>query len=358
MNSNQHNHQEEEEEKEPQPHLLSVEIKHAIVNAKKRGLSNTAAAKEVAGLYDRPSLSHKTVKDVYNKYLTNGDVENQWNMLGRPTILDEEEREEVLEYAENNRKASCKDIVRELDLVVSRRTVNRILTKDGLKAYRAPKKFLITPANILERLKFAESHRRWDIEEWKKIVFSDESLFGLINSSGRIFVRRREGEAHREDTVQPHAKKTPMVMVWGAISFAGVGPLFRVEGTLKGDYYLEILRTRLPYHFPDLFGGELIFQQDNATPHKKTNVKEWLENRDVKTLEWPAQSPDLNVIEDVWNHLKYQMAGKVYEDLDEVWEELKVLWKKIPVDFIQDLYQSLPRRVQALHRAKGKNTKY
>ena len=76
-------------------------------------------------------------------------------------------------------------------------------------------------------------------------------------------------------------------------------------------------------------------------------------------MTWPAQSPDLNPIEHLWDHLKRRLGG--YENppggMEELWERVQVLWEKIGADMCQNLIESMPRRVEAVIKAKGGYTK-
>ena len=104
---------------------------------------------------------------------------------------------------------------------------------------------------------------------WKKYVFSDESSFSLFSSNGKIFVRRKSGNNYTADNIQ-HKNQSESLMVWGAISINGVGPLVRVdqlvegEDTLNGNRYLILLQRYLLQNYPYLKDQEGIFQQDNS----------------------------------------------------------------------------------------------
>jgi len=61
----------------------------------------------------------------------------------------------------------------------------------------------------------------------KTAIFSDESSFSVVNPNARIFLRRSE-DADYEDQIQ-YKTKSQVLIVWGAISYKGVGPWIRVE---------------------------------------------------------------------------------------------------------------------------------
>jgi DDE superfamily endonuclease len=51
----------------------------------------------------------------------------------------------------------------------------------------------------------------------------------------------------------------------------------------------------------------IIFQQDNDSKHKSHKAQKWMDDQGIVLLDWPAQSPDLNLIEHLWDHIKKQL---------------------------------------------------
>ena len=89
-------------------------------------------------------------------------------------------------------------------------------------------------------------------------------------------------------------------------------------------------------------------------------VTSWKNNHCLESLEWPAQSPDLNPIENLWMVLKKAISKrcpppKTLSDLQAV---IRVGWEKIPIEIVQTLIESMPRRVKQVIKAQGFATKY
>ncbi len=89
-------------------------------------------------------------------------------------------------------------------------------------------------------------------------------------------------------------------------------------------------------------------------------AKDWFQDNGFNVLPWPAQSPDLNPIEHLWDHLKKKLGGydKAPSGMIELWERVEEVWEKIDTEVCQNLIESMPRRVEAVLKAKGGYTKY
>jgi hypothetical protein len=152
------------------------------------------------------------------------------------------------------------------------------------------------------------------------------------------------------------------MMIWGCITFFGPGDLSRINGTLNSDFYLDILQDYVLGSFAwyRMDPATSIFQQDNSRVHTATSIQEWLSEQDFTVLKWPPNSPDLNIIEHVWSYLKRQLDHyeQAPQSVNELWKRVQDVWTNTPLDFLQELYNSMPRRMRELLRSKGGHIKY
>lgn len=336
--------------------LLNTPVKYEIVHLMKNGESSRKTALCINSSF-KLDIPHTTVAYIYNKYLRSGHIKNNWNQEGRPRKYDERDARVIVKSALKERRATSFDLANRFTKPIAASTVRRILVARGVKCRTAIQKYVISPVNQKIRVAFAKSHKIWNKENWNKVCFSDESRFELC-SSGKVKLRLRRGEE-----MQHALPKMQMgggsVMVWGMITSVGVGPLVRVNGTMDQERYIKLLGDHVYSNYPSIFEADgLIYQDDNAPAHRALNVKSWKSDMNMNFMDWPAQSPDLNIIENVWGLLKKRLKGRKFESEDELWDAIKLLWFKIPQEFIDKLYNSCPRRMEEVIKMKGRATKY
>jgi transposase len=255
-----------------------------------------------------------------------------------------------------------------LPQAVSVWTVRRRLREAGLIAKKIVKRPALKKKHISNRLEFVKKYREWTEEDWSLVVWSDESKINRICSDGIRYVWDDQPGRLTDRSVQGTVKfGGGSVMVWSCMSWYGPGYIAKIDETLDSQLYIEILKEDLQMSVEEwgLAKDEFIFQHDNDPKHTAKVTKAFLESSNLteeegRLLYWPAQSPDLNPIEHMWAYLKIQL-GKYPtrpKSCKELWERISVEWYKIPVEFCRQLIRSMPRRLQAVHRAKGKHTKY
>src|SRR5699024_9431199 len=90
------------------------------------------------------------------------------------------------------------------------------------------------------------------------------------------------------------------VMVWACFSYQGMNILVFIDRTMDITKYVNILANNLGRSVSDMSLSEFIFQQDNDPKHTSSFAKSFFNNKNIKTLCWPSQSPDLTPIQNLW----------------------------------------------------------
>ncbi len=149
-----------------------------------------------------------------------------------------------------------------------------------------------------KRLAWAKDKKDWTAAEWSKVMFSDESKFCISFGNQGPRVWRKRGEAQNPRCLRSSVKFPQSVMVWGAKSSAGVGPLCFLGSKVNTAVYQEVLEHFMLPAADQLYGdADFIFQQDLAPAHSAKATSTWFKDHGIPVLNWPANSPDLNPIE-------------------------------------------------------------
>ncbi len=208
-------------------------------------------------------------------------------------------------------------------------------------------------------LTWAVEKKNWTVAQWSKVLFSDESKFCISFGNQGPRVWRKSGEAQNPCCLKSSVKFPQSVMIWAAMSSAGVGPLCFLKSTVNTAIYQEILEHFMLPSADKLYGdADFIFQQDLAPAHTAKGTKSWFNDHGVTVLDWPANSPDLNPIENLWSIVKRKMRDTRPNNADDLKATVKETWASIPPQQCHKLITSMPRRIEAVIKAKGAPTKY
>ncbi|GBN89464.1 hypothetical protein AVEN_258462-1 [Araneus ventricosus] len=153
------------------------------------------------------------------------------------------------------------------------------------------------------------------MDQWSTVLFTDESQFSLNTDSCRMFIWREPGTHYLPSNVREidHYGEGGL-MVWAGIMLDGRTPLHVFErGTVIGARYRDEILEPYVRLFKGAVGPEFILMDDNARPHRALLVDEFLESENIRRIDWPARSPDLNPIEHVWDALEMAIATPLRE---------------------------------------------
>ncbi len=157
----------------------------------------------------------------------------------------------------------------------------------------------------------------------------------------------------------PSVKFPQSVMIWASMSSAGVGPLCFLKSTVNAAIYQEILEHFMLPSADKLYGdADFIFQQDLAPAHTAKDTKSWFNDHGVTVLDWPANSPELNPIENLWGIVKRKMRDTRPNNADDLKATVKETWASIPPQQCHKSITSMLRWIEAVIKAKGAPTKY
>ena len=146
-------------------------------------------------------------------------------------------------------------------------------------------------------------------------------------------------------------------MIWGSFAGSRVGNLHRVTGTLNQKGYHSILQCHaIPSGLRIVVQG-FILQQDNNPKHTSRLCQTYLRRKEqdcrLQIMEWPAQAPDLNLIELVWDELDRRGKAKQPTSATHLWQLLQQCWEELSEQYLISIAERMPRVSSAVVCAKG-----
>ncbi|GFX74282.1 transposable element Tcb2 transposase [Trichonephila clavipes] len=227
---------------------------------------------------------------------------------------------------------------------ISRKNVARRLRGGGLYARRPLVCVPLTRQHRTARLQWCREHHNRNEQDWASVLFLDEGRFSLSSDCRRQLMWRASGTAYRPENIQEKDRHpTCSIMVWTGIMINGRTHLHVVvNGTITGQRYID--EVLLPH--VRLFRGavvdKFVFMNDNATCHRTLAVQDCLDSEGIQRIVWPARSPDLNPIENVWDALGKQVAGRNYPSTNKntLIRALTEEWDKLPQQLLDNVVQN------------------
>jgi transposase len=308
-------------------------------------------------------VSHTTVNNIRLQSMP----DTQKTRRGRPSKLTAVDKRMLVRMVTSGQADNASQLKHKLhDTVgvdISTKTIRRALKQSGLKAVVKKKKPRLSARHIRQRLDFALQYQNWTVEDWKRVIWSDETKINRLGSDGREWVWKKPNSSINDQQIQGTVKfGGGSLMIWGCMTAKGAGYACRINGRMDAQLYTNILDDELiqTLQYYELDRKDIVFQQDNDPKHTSSLARQWFENNDIEVLPWPPQSPDLNPIEHLWQSLKRRLAAYETEPtgMHELWQRVEAEWNNIPMQECLDLIESMPRRISAVVKAKGGHTQY
>lgn len=307
---------------------LSIFERGEVVGAQKCGISERIIAEKL-------NHSKTTIHNIIIAYKKDG-LEIPQPQVGRPPVLTERNEHYLLRTLKENRQTNirelCDNFAQTTNIKVCTNTVRNYLYNQGFFGRTGVRKPFVSEVNRKKRFAWAKERKSWE-EEWKTIIWSDESKFKLFKGDGRRWVWRRPHEKYDPECLIPTFKSgQDGIMVWECFTYNGLSPLVKLEGRINAVAYIDVLDNHLLSLLDDLGDEEdYIFQEDNAPIHTARVTTEWKDDNNIETLPWPAQSPDLNPIENLWDELERQVQAHkpLPKNQEELWSTLQEEWVKL-----------------------------
>ena len=246
------------------------------------------------------------------------------------------------------------------DEIPSKTVIHEFLKSNGYILRKLVKKTMIYPRNQLKRVNFCRSMIEKDASFWDRVIWSDETTVRQMPQGKDITVHVHLSTRSEDLPINPQVHSGGFsVMFWGCFSKMGLGTLVALEGSMNAAKYVQLLRDELLPEL-DAVEDEMIFMQDNAPCHKAKIVMSFLQQKRINTLDWPAQSPDMNPIENLWAIIKARRQKKFSKPKSKIdlVNQIFEIWDSVEPELVSKLADSANRRVSEVLRLNGKVSKY
>ena len=313
-----------------------------------------------------------TARKIFGRYSTSENY-NSAPRSGRPRALNEYDARVIRRHVCHDalsRRQPLTEIKNALNIEVSNQTLQKFITEEiGLKRRVVRKTPWLSSKQKKKRLEFAKAYSNWGEEEWKHVIWSDEMPIQTSDNTGKVWVWRFPGEEYLEDccvgTVQQGFEK---IKIWAAVRYGAKSQLVilpeQQEGrkTTAQDYLNIVLNGELFKFWQASLEelGYIYVMEDGAPYHRGVASKRREELREMGWQgwgpgTWPANSPDLNPIEQIWHLLKSQVRkrkGEIHSKADLIAILLEE-WERLPMEHINKVCLSMIRRLKAVKEKKG-----
>ena len=144
-------------------------------------------------------------------------------------------------------------------------------------------------------------------------------------------------------------------MVWGAFSRSQKLEIAFVSCRMDSEEYQTVLRCHVLPFLRRRRSRNYVFQQDNASVHASRSTKKWFQDNRISVTDWPACSPDLNPMENMWGILvrKVYMNNRKFRDVEELKAAVIEAWDHIDEDTMRNLVDSMPNRLYEVATKHG-----
>jgi transposase len=302
-------------------------------------------------------MSVNTVRAILARHDATGSP-GSGTRSGRPTDTDSAVDAAIVRASQADPTLTPRLIQRELELTCSPRTIDRRLRAAGLHGRVARRKREHSAGELRARLSFADDYKDLD---WTRVMCADEKYFYCHGHAGQEWVRRSVGEAFSPAYTTHRVAHPEYVAVWACISAHGQGDIVFLDGPLDGDTYATLMRDYLPLAADKAFkfgSGPWYYLHDNPTVHRGHAATKALFDAGATVLDFPPYSPDLNVIENLWGYLAKKVDRHRCRNVDELKRWVQHEWDEVEPAYFTALFNSYPKRCEAVIAANGSHTKH
>jgi hypothetical protein len=297
--------------------------------------------------------------EVLRKYHETDSVKDR-PRPGRKRKIPKEDEKRIIKKAKLKKKPAteiAREYEKETGTELHPTTIQRLLHRHNLRWLVEEKTESLSEVNQAKRLAYAEKMRN---QNWRRVLFTDEKSFHL-----GTFVSHSWQEPGKRKT-RSVTRHPPKLHVWAGAGYYTKAKLYFFTENLTAKLYRRILTSQLPEKHliyapdcPSSFRAKWTFMQDNDPKHKAHSTMQFLRERFRKRIiEHPSQSPDLNILEDIWSYLDRKVKAADVKSIDALKRRLKKEWLAMPWSELRKSIDSMPARLAECEQLQGARTHY
>lgn len=267
------------------------------------------------------------MKKWWKRYRLEGNFQTK-KRSGRRRKTTYEQDDEIIETVKENPFERASKIARGYQL--STQTILSRFKERGIACHVAAKQTALTEDHRIYRMAFAsDMTEKWDRNFFDSIIFSDEKTFAS-DIDQQVLVYRPANTRYAPKYVATQRLSGRIsCSYWGAIGIEGpVTDLIKINGHFNSAKYLRVVQRNITPLMKNS-NNERIFMQDNSRVHTANIVSEYFANKPFRVLAWPACSPDLNPIENVWSKITFDWPKMQHRNQDALERIVKERWNNL-----------------------------
>ncbi|KAI6648223.1 hypothetical protein LOD99_12032 [Oopsacas minuta] len=307
------------------------------------------SAKEISAKTGIPLRTIFRIKSI----LREGKSITHKSVSGRPKAITYSHKQSIIRTLNSHSKISIRSVHANLSSkytdAPSTSTVYRATRACGFNFKQPVMGPFITPLIAKNRVEWCKDHVNYC---WENVFFTDECSIWLNRGSVGMWTRAKENPILK---VQRH---TPKLHIWGGISSMGTTILKIFTSNFVSKLYIDTLNECLIRTADVYYPEGWILQEDNSPIHKSKLSKEWKDSENILVLDWPAYSPDLNPIENIWGVLKQRLSKRSLNNLADLEVAIIYEWETFTPDFLKNFILSMPNSVNMCINSRGEKINY
>jgi transposase len=315
------------------------------------GLSQVEISKQLG-------ISRCCVQNAVKKYEETGSFDDK-SRSGRPRKVNSRDIRHLKRLVKGETRLSASKIATDLNSSlpkpVTTRTVRNYLRELGYEYVVKIKKQWLSARHREQRVAWCKDHLHWTFDDWKNVIFSDESTFYVLRRKNQCKIWRLEKEKLLPKCLsETNTGDGGKIGVWGGISSYGTTIVRLYSENMNGALYCDVLEKELKKSIEKIGQKDkIIFQQDLAPWHTSKIVQAKIAVLGLKVLKWAPKSPDLNPIEMLWSIIDKRLIANPIYSKTALLERIQQEWDRIEVELCVKLVESMPERIRKCLKAKG-----